>query len=376
MAKSYCKGVDITDYFFIYSAVCACLRKITKRRRPDTIRLFASILNTSKTNARNILKERSLDYYTAISRITNILRDEIINESLDLPPIHIKYKLDGTGGKIRKISVQHIKQLLFDHIAVFGLRDLTKLLGQHQVSGRKGMGGSYGTKIVNRWMKVKRRKYSCKLDIHHYYESVDVDLLMDFLKNRVRNKKLIWLVNTLLRTGEKGLNIGSYLSHFLANLYLSPIWRYIMQEFKGEIHALFYMDDLCLVSSNKRILKKAISYIRTTITSKYKLTIKPNSGAIHLIDKSRPLDLMGIRFNGDGSLSLRKRIFRRARRAMKRCNKHTDVRKARRIISYNGWIRRAKLWWMVNSREWKCVLKSAKLSIRYEQKRINSREAA
>lgn len=85
---------------------------------------------------------------------------------------------------------------------------------------------------------------------------------------------------------------------------------------------------------------------------------------------------MGIRFNGDGSLSLRKRIFRRARRAMKRCNKHTDVRKARRIISYNGWIRRAKLWWMVNSHEWKCVMKSAKLSIRYEQKRINSREAA
>lgn len=343
--KRYCKNVDITDLPFIESAVFACLVKKCKRQRRDTVKLFARICACNLATAYEILMQRDERYGRAVQKIARIMRGEILRGRLTLPRIHVKAKHDGDSGKIRKISVQHIWQLLYDHVAVMAMRELNKLMGEHQVSGRRGMGGSYGQRLVRKWVqRSKKRVYFAKLDIRHYYESVNTERLMTWVERHVKNPRLMWLIRTLTATGESGLNIGSYLSHFLANLYLSDVWHFAMQQTDGVKHALFYMDDLLLIGSNKRKLSKAVYAIIERIELTKGLQVKPN-WFIRACSTERPIDIMGIRFSPRRQ-TIRKRIFRRARRAflrLARFMRHhakASIKLARRVVSYNGWFSR------------------------------------
>lgn len=342
--KRYCKKVDISSLPFIEAAVLACLAKKCKRERRDTVKLFARICKCEYKEAYEILMDRGEAYGNAVHAIAAMMQREIANRELRLPKIRVKEKQDGSSGKVRKISVQHIWQLFYDHVAVLAMRELNKIMGEHQVSGRKGMGGVYGQRVIRKWLYGKKKVYFTKLDISRYYDSVHTEKLIAWLGRRVKNEQLMWLVSTLIRTGENGLNIGSYLSHFLANLYLSDVWHYAMQKANGIKHALFYMDDLLLVGSNKRKLKKGVYEVIGLIEEK---GLKVKEGwHIRLCEYGRPIDIMGVRFSRKKE-TLRKRIFRRARRAIIRLarfvRKHAkaSVRLARRVVSYNGWISRA-----------------------------------
>lgn len=342
--KRYCKEVNISSLPFIEAAVLACLAKKCKRERRDTVKLFARICKCEHKEAYEILMDRGEAYGNAVHTIAVTMQREIRNRELRLPKIRVKEKQDGSSGKVRKISVQHIWQLFYDHVAVLAMQELNKIMGEHQVSGRKGMGGACGQRIIRKWLSAKKRVYFTKLDISRYYDSVNADKLIAWLGKRVKNERLMWLVSTLIKTGEKGLNIGSYLSHFLANLYLSDVWHYAMQKTEGIKHALFYMDDLLLVGSNKRKLKKSICEVIELIKEKW-LKVK-DGWYIRACEDNRPIDIMGVRFSRKKE-TLRKRIFRRARRAIIRLarfvRKHAkaSVRLARRVVSYNGWISRA-----------------------------------
>ena len=52
---------------------------------------------------------------------------------------------------------------------------------------------------------------------------------MGFLRKYVANEPLLWLIETLIRTFKQGLSIGSYLSQFLCNLYLSQVYHYMAE---------------------------------------------------------------------------------------------------------------------------------------------------
>lgn len=340
--KRYCKQANIHDAGFICTAVLECLRKAVKRRRPDTIRLFAELCGTTPGEARVILEKCGKKYDAAVDKLVRIMAAELAAHRLTLPPIHVKEKVDGHSGKVRKISVQEIRQLLYDHVAVMAMAELGKLLGEHQVSGRKGMGLAYGHKLMRKWVTRARGKvYSVKLDIRHYYDSVDTARLMDWLRRRVKNDELLWLVETLICTGERGLNIGSYLSHFLANLYLSDIWHAAMQRMSGVQHALFYMDDMVLIGPNKRKLAAAARQVVEMVQAKG-LDVKPG-WQVHRITRQHPLDVMGVRFSPRVQ-TLRKRIFRRARRALLRVKRALRGRRrlthgmAMRTSAYHGWL--------------------------------------
>ena len=50
---------------------------------------------------------------------------------------------------------------------------------------------------------------------------------MEFLRKHIKNDILLWLIETIINTFDKGLSIGSYLSQFLCNLYLSQLYHEI-----------------------------------------------------------------------------------------------------------------------------------------------------
>lgn len=344
--KRFCKKVDISDPAFVRSAVLECLRKRSKRMRPDTVRLFSSVGGVSRTQARRLLSDMDGRYYSIVDSITGIMVSELESGDLTLPPIRMRDKSDGKGGKVRRIAVQEIRQLLYDHVAVMAMWELNRLMGEHQVSGRKGMGQSMGARLVSKWVRGfnGRRFYFAKMDIRKYYNSVDVSRLVSWLGRRVKNARLLWLVDKLLRTGEPGLNIGSYLSHFLANLYLSDVWHYAKQRLDGIRQALFYMDDLLLLGTNRRKLLRDAREVEFLLEAK---GLKVKDGwQVHECSVHRPIDVVGVRFSRRLE-TVRKRIFRKARRALLRVNRAIKGRRrftrtmACRLSSYHGWLVKA-----------------------------------
>ena len=97
----------------------------------------------------------------------------------------------------------------------------------------------------------------------------------------------MWLVDTLLKTFRKGLSIGSYLSQFLCNLYMSQLYHEISERMyhirkrrAGGAervnlvkHVLFYMDDIYITGTNAKLLNMAAKRI-VSYAAKMGMTIK------------------------------------------------------------------------------------------------------
>lgn len=109
--KRLCKSVDISDLDFIKKSINDCLKN-KKKNRNDVIRLFHKYKNTDNL---------------AIQ-----IQKEILERNLIFPRIWEKEIVDASSGKKRTIGVQHIKQQIYDYIAVNALEELTSRIGYYQ----------------------------------------------------------------------------------------------------------------------------------------------------------------------------------------------------------------------------------------------------
>lgn len=348
--KRLCKKVDIFDRAFIERAVRACLAPGKKRRRADTVAYFADIAKCSLAEAREFLVARDARYDAAVLRVVEQLRDEMLAYRLRLGRVFTQHRKDPSSGKVRRISILHVKQLLFDHVAVLGLAEVQRRVGVYQCSGYVGKGAHYGARAVRRWLRGEAPRYAVQMDISHYFESIDHDRLMEYLRRRVKNEDLLWLVERLISTCEKGLHVGSYLSQTLANLYLSDLYHEVgerMRARNGErlvSHVLFYMDDFLLVGSNERHLRWAAERV-AEYAAQLGLTIKPGWRVFRVArrdEAGQPVDMMGFRFYRN-VVTIRRRIFLRARRMLLRVMarvrecRQVPVSMARRCLTYKGY---------------------------------------
>lgn len=319
--KRKCKNVDITDIKFIEKAIRDCLAGKKKTRRD-----IVSIMEK---------------YNNDIHLIALDMQSELLNRKLDLKPIWYKRKYDDASRKWRTIGIQDIKQQMYDYIAVNAMADLIPCIGRYQCASIKKRGQLYCQRAISNHIKKKDAKYACKFDIRKYYESVDHDKIMEWLRKRVKNEPLLWLIRELLSTFKSGLSIGSYLSQTLANLYLSDIYHKIEQvhtERRGKKHKVvlfqaFYMDDILIVGSNSRELIKVGKMIVDECAKKG-LQIKPNWSCFKIEDSF--IDMVGYRIYKD-HVTLRRGNIKKARRATIRYRrKSNNLNLARRVLSYNG----------------------------------------
>ena len=233
-------------------------------------------------------------------------------------------------------------------------------IGANQCASIKGKGCIYGVRKIRRWLRNKSLKYFAKTDIRKCYESIDRKMLMDFLRKRIKNDLLLWLIETLISTFDKGLSIGSYLSQFLCNIYLSQLYheishmhRYRKKRKTGEKeyislvkHQLFYMDDIMLMSTNSKDIHKAVKQLIKYAKDKLGLEIKVDwfVSKIDVKDSDTQfIDIMGYRIYR-WHTTIRRRTFKRIRRTFLKVKKLIGTHKAipilwaRRVISYWGQI--------------------------------------
>ena len=331
--KRYCKGIDITDKDLIRTAVIDCLAD--KKNRRDVRAL--------------------MQRYGTVDAIVAMMQGEIRARSLQLKPMWYSVKEDGSSGKIRRIGIQDIKQQLYDYVAVYALRPAFARIGEYQCAAIPGRGQIYGLKAIQRWLRNPGIKYACKLDIRHCYESIDRGLLMAFMRRHIKNDALLWLLQTLINTFDRGLSIGSYLSQYLCNLYLSDLYHEIaesMYKLRGRKrggkrvnlarHVLFYMDDILLLGASAKDMHAAAKQVIAKAAA-MGLKIKPDWRVFRIADakggRGGFIDMMGFRFYREYT-TIRSRVFLRLRRAFLRAQRRRtlSLRAAQRCIAYFGFV--------------------------------------
>ena len=356
--KRLCKDVDITDRGLISQAAYHCLRK--KYKRNDTIKFLSGFTVLTGDQIRYILHRGGKTALRwIVERVIDTVREEIINRNVTFTPIWYRTKVDGSSGKVRRIGIQNIKQQLYDYIAVEAMGQFWKCFGEYQYASIKGRGTTKGKNVIQRWMRNSNMRYFVKLDVRKCFESIDHDKLMNFLRRHIKNDSLLRLVKLLIDSFEQGLSIGSYLSQYLCNAYMSIIYHQIKEHMykirRGTrtnlVHrCLIYMDDILMIGSRKRDLEKAINLVTATAQD-MGLTIKPNY-QVYTVDRYC-VDMLGYRVYRTHT-EIRKAIFIRARRAYKKLRKNPTTKAARKCISYYGYLkhsnsRRIEKRWKVKS---------------------------
>ena len=377
--KRLCKDVDITDRDLISRAVYACLDK--KYKRNDVVRYMSHVSGLKENQIRCIyFWYGKKGMQPIVELIITELQSEIVNGSVSFPKIWYREKIDGSSGKVRRIGIQNVKQQLYDYIAVEGLKPVLKRIGEFQYASIKGRGTTKGKETISRWIRNRNMKYFVKLDVRKCFESIDHNLLIEFLEKHIKNEKLIWLIKMLISSFERGLSIGSYLSQYLCNLYMSILYHYITEELyktrRGKRvnlvrHCLIYMDDILLIGSQRRDMEMAVKRVIKKAED-MGLVIKPNY-QVKPID-GNCIDMMGFKIYRTHT-EIRGRILLRVRRSFRRARKRITLRIAKKCISYYGFLKHTNSKRIM--RKWKArkVIKKCKEVIRNESKILRTAAA-
>lgn len=375
--------MDITDIVLISRAVYKCLEH--KYKRNDTIKYFSQVSGVSEDALRNVLEDYGKEaLYPVVDKICDILRDEIISGDISFPPIWCREKVDGSSGKVRRIGIQNVKQQLYDYIAVEGIQPLLKRIGEYQCASIKGRGTLNGKKAIERWVRNKSNRYFAKLDVQKCFESIDRKKLLTFLQRHIKNDQLIDLIRILIGSFERGLSIGSYLSQYLCNLYMSVLYHYVMEELyrirksrektvrvRLVNKCLIYMDDILIIGSRRRDLEKSIRLIIQK-ADELGLIIKPNY-QVSKID-GNCIDMMGYKIYRTHT-EIRGRIFIRIRRAFRKAKSGITIRIAKKCLSYYGYLKHTNSRRIVRKWKVKKILRKCKEVMRDESKIYGSAAA-
>lgn len=176
----------------------------------------------------------------------------------------------------------------------------------------------------------KNTKYCLKIDIRHYYPSVNHDILMQKLEHKIKDKKFLNFIRMIIDSyNEVGLPIGYYLSQWLSNFFLEDIDWFIHHDKRTKGH-IRYMDDITIYGSNKRKLRKFLLDLNEKIKEN-DLELKSNYQIFPT--NVRGVDFVGYRFYHD-HITLRRRNSLRLMRICRAARKgRTNVGFARCYLS-------------------------------------------
>ncbi len=297
----------------------------------------SAIMKASKGKKGRKSVEKVLDsptYYAM--QIQKMLKDKTYKPS---PYIEMKIQ-DGVRKKERIIFKpcfypdQCIHWALMLHLEPI----LMKKMYHWNCASIKGRGLHHGMRHLKRILVDDRKytKYCLKLDVKKFYPSIDKEILKNKFRRILKDKDVLWLIDSIVDSAEEGVPIGNYTSQWFANFYLTDLDKYIKEELKVKYY-IRYMDDMVLFSNNKKELHKIKDKIELFLNNELHLRLKENWQLFKT--ESRPLDFLGYRFYR-GYTTLRRSNFLRIKRRIKKIYKKDSLNfhDACAVLSYNGWI--------------------------------------
>lgn len=265
-----------------------------------------------------------------------------------VPPKHpVKEINDGVKQKKRRIvcPAYQYEQIIHHAIVQVISPIFEKSLYQYSCASIPGRGIHMAKKYIERFIKKNSQesKYALKIDVYHFFPSIDHAILKAMLSSKFHDKRFLRLMDIILDNYHewrgRGLPIGFYTSQWLANWYLADLDYYIKQNLHAACYAR-YNDDIIIFGSNKHRLHGLRRQIESYLLHKKSLMLNNKWQVFRLA--SRPLDFAGFRFHKDGHVTMRRTIMLRATRKARKMNAHgrrLTWYTASQMMCYLAWLK-------------------------------------
>lgn len=282
------------------------------------------------------------------------LQDMLINKTYKAEPPKVVSKWMPNAKKWREISIPRFFPDLCVQWAVMQILEpvFTKGAYYYSCGNMPGKGTMFAKKKVEKWVQtdIRNTKYCLTMDIEKFYPSVNLGVLKNMLRRKIKDRDILWLLDEIIDVQDRGLPIGYYSSTWLSNFLLQDLDHKIKEEFGGAAHYVRNVDDMVCFGANKRKLHKLRIMIDNYLRS-IGLHLKGNWQVFRYGCKAkmrhkdecrivRVCDFVGYMFYRDHT-KLRKKNSLKITRAAKKISKkaRATVHQALSFISRLGWLR-------------------------------------
>ena len=184
--------------------------------------------------------------------------------------------------KERNIAVAPFRDRVVHHAIVGTLEPVyEKRYIYDSYATRKGKGTHRAIKRAQDFLR--KNKWFLKTDVRRYFESIDHEILLDIIKRKIKDNKLLEIIVRIIRNGGqdgRGIPIGNLTSQFFANVYLDVLDHYLKDEL-GVKYYIRYMDDIVIFSDDRRYLKDLKVLLEEYLKNNLKLALKERSTFIN-----------------------------------------------------------------------------------------------
>jgi len=177
--------------------------------------------------------------------------------------------------KTRKISKSDFRDRIVHHALVRIIEPIfDKTFIYDSCANRKGKGNLFALKRfykfvrkvsrngkMNGWFNNNQIKGYCfKADIKHYFQEVNHNILLDIIKRKITDERVLWLIKRILDNNNssnlgqiKGMPLGNLTSQFFANVYLNELDYFVKHKLKAKYY-IRYVDDFVILHSSREQL--------------------------------------------------------------------------------------------------------------------------
>ena len=182
--------------------------------------------------------------------------------------------------------------------------------------------------------------FAFKVDIKHYFDTIDHEVLLGIIRRRIKGEDILWLIQKILAnhhtgTSGKGMPLGNWTSQFFANIYLNELDQFVKHKLKARYY-IRYVDDFIILRHNRVRLQEYEQRVSQFLHT-LKLELHPTKCKI--IPLERGTTLLGFRifyhYKRVRQRNIRK-IMEKCRHLFESCE-HKEVDHQMVLDVFQGW---------------------------------------
>lgn len=246
------------------------------------------LLAFKKAKKRKSKKKYVLDFEKNLKQNLKQLQQELINNTYEPKPLTTFTIRDP---KTRKISASAFRDRIIHHALINIIQPIfEKTFILDSCANQKKKGTSFAIKRFDFFKrKIFKTGFIFKADIKHYFQEVDQSILLDIIKQKIKDKKIINLIKTILKNHktkikDKGMPLGNLTSQFFANVYLNELDYFIKHKLKIKYY-IRYVDDFVIFCKKKIMLMYYKNKISNFLKIHLKIELHPEKSKIFPIKK-------------------------------------------------------------------------------------------
>lgn len=197
----------------------------------------------------------------------------------------------------------------------------------HSYACRKGKGMHGASDTLKGWLYVWQKfhpeqpLYAIKADIHHYFQSINHDVLKAEIRKAIKDTGALKLTDKIIdhngtMPDGTGIPVGNLTSQLFANIYLNRLDQYIKHNL-GARYYMRYMDDFIISSPDKEQLRYWLADIERFLREELRLELNPKTT---ILAAKNGIDFVGYKHRATHR-KVRRDSIKRIKRTIKKYQK-------------------------------------------------------